>query len=288
MNHEEAPKPVTYISVKLSADMGVDDILVAVRVVPDGREGRTVFGRTLKANEDDRGQGIELRKGDNLVFRPGSIEIRLEDVDKRSPQAQDGYRPVANTIWTWLQTFSPPEPELFRYLFATARRLDTAHSLCEAVAHVSCGPEGETFIHARERWFKALGYAEMACIALNRGLGMATSCQEKSGIELPIPKILVAILPATKAIRNAFEHIDERASGKLRGKDDPDALSIFDQSDLISDGVIRYGKHALSLRSESIETLIQARSYIFAIAAGTAEARPCSEGAVQHPGTGLP
>ena len=261
---------ISYISLNLSGEVGADDSLITVRVVPNGRDGNTVFGRTLKADEKDDGIGIKLRPNEQLVFGPGDIEVSLDDVDNRSPQLQTGYKPVANTIWTWFQVFGWPREDLFRYLFATSRRLDTAHALCWAASQECRTPEDEPFLTSRARWFEALGYAELACIALNRGITMAVECPNKFGIEMETPKPIEDMLPTSKAIRDAFEHIDERAIGKVRKKHDLELLSIFSQPDLVSDGVIRYKNHSLCLGKEAIGALIIARQFVFLIAAKVA------------------
>ena len=263
-------KPITYISLNLTGEVGADDSLIAVRVVPNGRDGSTVFGRTLNADEKDDGNGIELTPEEQLVFKPGDIEISLDDVDNRSPQLQTGYKPIANTIWTWFQAFGWPREELFRYLFATARRLDTAHALCCATAQASRTPADEPFLKSRARWFEALGNAELACIAFNRGITMAVECPNKFGIEIETPNIIESMLSTSKAIRDAFEHIDERAMGKVRQKQDSESLSVFSQPDLVSEGVIRYKEHSLCFRKEAVGTLIVARQFVFLIAAKAA------------------
>ena len=51
-----------------------------------------------------------------------------------------------------------------------------------------------------------------------------------------------------KAIRDAYEHIDERAFGRLARKVvDDRALMIFDHRSLIADGTIEYLDHRLDL-----------------------------------------
>lgn len=263
-------KPITYIGLNITGEVGADDCLIAVRVVPNGRDGNTVFGRTLRADEKDDGIGIELGPGEQLVFQPGDIELSLDDVDTRSSQLQSGYRPIANTIWTWFQAFGWPREELFRYLFATARRLDTAHALCCAAAQACRTPEGESFQESRTHWFEALGYAELACIALNRGISMTVACPKKFEMEIKNPKVIESILPKSKAIRDAFEHIDERAMGQVRRSKDLESLSIFNQPDLVSEGIIRYKEYSLCLGNEAIGALIVARQFVFLIAARAA------------------
>jgi hypothetical protein len=49
-----------------------DDILTCGRVVPDGRDGSKVYGRTLLPDEPDTGLAPQLRPGDKLVLQAGS------------------------------------------------------------------------------------------------------------------------------------------------------------------------------------------------------------------------
>lgn len=264
---ESEIKHVNYISLNITGEVGADDSLISARVVPNGRDGNVVFGRTLHAGEKDEGQGIEVGPGEQIVFKPGDIRVSLDDVDRLSPLLETGYRPIANTIWTWFQAFGWPREELFRYLFATARRLDTAHALCWATVQACHATEGERFQEARTRFFEAMGYAELACIALNRGILMTVACPKKFEIEIQHPMEIERMLPTSKAIRDAFEHIDERALGKVRQKPDSESISIFSQPDLISKGVIRYKDHSLCLGKEAVETLILARGFVFLTAA---------------------
>ena len=47
-------------------------------------------------------------------------------------------------------------------------------------------------------------------------------------------------------MRNAFEHIDERAEGKVgRGKSHLDALTIFNQPDFVESSILRYKNYEL-------------------------------------------
>ncbi|TPV97332.1 MAG: hypothetical protein USCAAHI_03231 [Beijerinckiaceae bacterium] len=47
------PVEVRFLSVNVTPDVGANDSLVAVRVVPAGRDGTKVYGRTLKPGEVD-------------------------------------------------------------------------------------------------------------------------------------------------------------------------------------------------------------------------------------------
>ena len=56
----------------------------------------------------------------------------------------------------------------------------------------------------------------------------------------PVPAEVDSLLEDTVAIRDAFEHIDERAMGHARWEGKADAMSIFNQADLVAAGVLRY------------------------------------------------
>jgi hypothetical protein len=78
-----------------------------------------------------------------------------------------------------------------------------------------------------------------------------------------LPATITGKAFALQEIRNAFEHIEDRALGNVRSKPDADALSIFDQTDLLTRGVLTYGSHNLALRSEVLPMLLDARRAAF-------------------------
>jgi hypothetical protein len=178
---------------------------------------------------------------------------------------------VSNTLWTWLVFGAPPDPAFFRFLFAAARRLDSAHSLCTDVLG-ALTDRPEPFIKARQRLFAALGFAELMCVALGRAIDMLRSVPSQFSVPMPLPGNVSTLIPALREIRNAFEHIEDRALGNVHGKPHADALSIFDQRDLISSGVLRYASHSLNLRSEVLPMLVESRRLVLEVAAATAGA----------------
>jgi hypothetical protein len=246
--------------VSLTPEAGANDAMVAVRVVPAGRDGNRVFGRTLAPDEPDSGEALTFfpYAGEELHFPAGSVQIVLRDVDRTSPGGPDGYAPVANTLWTWLMVGAPPDPALLRFLFACARRLDTAHALYANVVEALTG-RPDPFIKARHRVFAALGQAELMCVALGRAIDMMTNVPSQLTAPVVLPAISATVTLALREIRNAFEHIEDRAVGNVRGKPHVDALSIFDQRDLISHGVLRYAAHSLDLRTDVFPMLIEVR-----------------------------
>ena len=78
------------------------DFLFASRIVPIRREGNFVYARTLRRGEADTGEVVNLEQGDRLVFPAGGFEVDSRDIDEHyNPKIHGGYRPVANTVWTW-------------------------------------------------------------------------------------------------------------------------------------------------------------------------------------------
>lgn len=258
---------ITHIGIHLGPDINANDAVVGVRVVPDGKNSNEVYGRTLNFGEPDSGESIKLEVGEKLVFLPGSVNVTLQDVDRYADPEPDGYATIANTVWTWLQIPPLRNEAFFNYLLAASRRLDTAHALCVSVLReIDNYSSNEPFIKTRARVFKALGHAELMCIALNRAIMMIKDAHDKVSATTTVPNEIGTIQEAVLAIRNAFEHIDERAMGNARKEDSADAMSIFNQADLIS-GILRYANHSLDLKAEVIPALIVARKFIFDVVA---------------------
>jgi hypothetical protein len=261
------PHSISHVGVCLTPEAGANDALIGVRVVPAGRQGKTVFGRTLNDREPDSGEPIRFYPyaGESIHFASGSVQIRLLDIDRASKPAPDGYAKVSNTIWTWLTFGEPPDPNLFRYLFAACRRLDAAHTLClDVLSALTDRPE--PFILARNRMFGALASAELMSVALARGIDMLQALPGQFSIQTVVPEAATRIASALHEIRNAFEHIEDRAIGNVRGRPHPDALSIFDQRRLVSSGILTYASHALDLHHDVLPALVELRRFVVDVA----------------------
>ena len=259
-------KPITYMSFDLGPDAGVDDLMVGIRVIPTGRDGSTVLARTLNFGEPDTGEGIVLGPGERLLFPPGSVKVTIQDIDRENSPGSGGYAAIANTVWTWLQIGPSPDQSLFNYLFAAARRLESAHALWFSAMNEFNNLPDESFIRTRARIYRALGNIELMCIALNRVGRMIRDIPARFLVSATIPNEVGSILPALTAIRNAFEHIDERAMGNARREEQTDALSIFDQTDFVTSGVLSYANYSLDLRLQVIPALVAGRKFIFDVA----------------------
>lgn len=261
-----ASDPITYISVNLTPEVGSNSTLSAIRVVPAGQEGEIVFGRTLNYGEEDSGEGIVLQPGQYLVFPVGSLKITIQDIDQRADVGEDGYAAVANTVWSWLRIGPEPDFGLFQYLFAAARRLDSAHENCQSALLELGALVNESYIKTRERQIRALGRAEAMCVALNRATRMLERLPDKFPISTKLPSSVNSIGPALNSIRDAFEHVDERVFGNARRESIEEALTIFDQDDFMTSGILRYAGYSLDLRSDVLPALIDQRSFIYDVA----------------------
>lgn len=262
-------KSIDSVGLCFTPEVGrTDDLLASFRLLPDGREGSKVYGRTLRHGEVDTGQTVQLRPGDNVVLRPGALEMSLEAIDEQmAVHSDDGYATVTNTLWSWLMIGTPQSLNTIRFLLTTARRLDASHRLLELVrARLVEFENTEHAIPKRNLLYDIIGVVEMAIVTLNRALQMASQINTKFSFSVPFPSLVVAKLTDIKAIRDAYEHNEDRALGLVRGKPHADALSVFNHSRLLEDHVVVYGNHELNIDDEASKLLIETRSYLMTIA----------------------
>ena len=92
---------------------------------------------------------------------------------------------------------------------------------------------------------------------------MIINAGEKIQVRTAVDSDLKNLGERATAIRDAFEHIDERAFGKARRQTSTDALSIFNQADLVTDRVLRYAHHSLSLPLDVLPNLVKARQFVY-------------------------
>jgi hypothetical protein len=288
MNSEEASTKsadgvnvsVRSVSVNRTSQAGAADHFVSVRVVPDGRDGTTVFARTLHPGEVDLDEPVVFSPalGERLVFRK-ECRIRIRDVDRLVKPDETGYASVTKTMWTWLHLSGKATPQQVRFALATARRLDGTHlslaTLISALRELN-GSEAKQRTHG----FRAIATAEVLVVCLNRAIDMTLRCPGQLRVRVSVPPIVKQKQAAVAALRNGFEHIEERASGRKKGKADPDAASIFDQRRLLVDGTLVIGAHTLSVPIEVPKLLVSMREYLVeAIGALCGEWSPLDEAA---------
>lgn len=255
------------ISLNLTPRVGENDALVMLRVVPDGREGQNVYARTLRSGEADGGEvvSIDHTKGEQLRFRPGAIEVTLRAVDEFQSRPAGQWHSVSITILTWLWVARPENEALIRYLQAAGRRLDAAAELLQEI-HLSLSTSHDSAVAQGRNLLRSLSLAELVIVAFGRTVDMLTPVQNLFSVATPLPAALASKSEAMRAMRNAFEHIEDRAFGNERKKPHPDALTAFDQRDFFAKGIISYASHSLDMRAELPELLSLARAYICAVA----------------------
>ena len=239
------------------------EFLLGGRLVPIRREGNVVYARTLRLGEEDTGEAVKLERGDRLVIPAGELVVDSRQIDAYfNPRGAGGYAPVANTIWTWYRIV-PEDPEFFLFFFALAKRTDVAHVLWASAIEARDKAREDGGIPRRQGFFNALATAEMAIIALHRSIDMVYELVKRFCPELQVPDSVDKIKIAVQEIRDAFEHINERAQSKInQRKSHPDALTIFNQPDFIEFSVLQYKNHSINLESDVIAALLACREFI--------------------------
>ena len=233
------------------------------RLIPIGREGNKVFARTLRPGEEDTGEGVKIEAGDQLIIPAGGLSFHSREIDAQSPKGLGGYAPVANTVWTWYQV-APVRQGFFLHMFSLSRRIDSAYALWVLVAREREEAAKAQGIARRAKYFSALAAAEVAVIALHRGIVMIEGLNKTFSLGLDIPDSLQAIQSLVQDMRHSFEHIDDRAQGRvnLLGTLSPDALTIFDQQDFIDSSMIHYQGRTLDFDKEVLAALLECRELI--------------------------
>ena len=244
-------------------NQGQGNFLFGGRIVPIRREGNVVYVRTLRRGEEDTGEAVHLEPGDRIAFPAGELVIDSRDIDEYyNPKGIGGYRPIANTVWTWHQ-IATEQLEFFLFFFSLARRTDAAHALWASAIQARDKAREYGGIPQRQGHFNALAAAEMAIVALGRCYRMVCGLIEKYCPELQVPGSVTKTLEAVQEMRNAFEHIDERAEGKVGRKQvHPDALTIFDQPDFVESSILRYKDYELNFETDVIAALVDCRELI--------------------------
>lgn len=254
-------QPITHISINIGPTVGGDDAIVALRVAPDGRDGNTVHGRTLNSGEPDSGQAIVLETGEELVFLPSSVKVTIADVETYIAQ-EPTRNTTSNFVWSWCNVPPQPDPDFFNYVFAMARRIDRAEAIHSSIMADMDMTADEAFVRNRARTFGILGDVEIMCIAMNRAVEMVRRAAGVIFATTPVPPEVDGIHEALLAIRNAFEHIDERAIGKAFREGPVDARSIFNQQSLIQTGTVHYAGQSLDLKVDLPPVLLAARRFV--------------------------
>ena len=217
-----------------------DELLFLARLVPAGSDENTTYARTLRPGEEDSGETVQVPAGKRLVIRPGDFSFSSDEIDARSPKGRGGYAPVADTLWTWYRLSGAKDPSLLMMVLAAARRLDATHVFWSATMEALEESAALAGIERRSTLFRALAMAEVAVISLSRGVEILYRLEERFDLSLQIPKEINSLRATLRRMRNALEHIDERAMGEASDGTAGSAMSIFFQPYFVDQGVLTY------------------------------------------------
>lgn len=233
---------------------------------------RRIWIRTLRISEPEPSNRVRAPWGYDVTMEAGDLALEIERVDQMFSPEEDGYVPLTNTIWTWFNIGPAPGSEtLTRYVLAAARRLDVAHRQFQRVQRElgDFDPAAPGPI-ARRAVFEIVGQVESAVVALSRAVDMSKNLVSLVPISVSMPESVVDKLKTLTELRNAYEHIEDRAQGQVWGKPDPQALTIFDWSSLFESGTITYGGYSLVL-DEVKDLILETRAFLISAASEAKE-----------------
>lgn len=260
---------ISHVGLHTTSQPGdMTGFVISMRAVPVRREGNVVYCRTLRRGEEDEGKRVHVRPGDSVTFEAGAVTIELDHIDSQEKPTASGYVPLTPVLWAWLMVGAADSDEAratrIRYLLAAARRLDAVNSLVVLIEERRAELAGEpTFGPTiRRALFDLIGQVEIAVVALGRVVDMILGASDRIGTTTAVPNAIADAAAAVKAIRDAYEHVEERALGHVRRRPHPIALTIFDHRDLIQNDRIIYGDHKLDLSSQLPTLLREAREFI--------------------------
>jgi hypothetical protein len=266
--------PIAAVGLHTSDQVGANDMIFDLRVVPDGRAPGTVYARTLRFNELDDGRRVHVRPGETLTLAPGAVTVQLDAIDeyyrKVDPARPEGSLATALRVWFGMGTGQAPE--LLMLMSAAAYRLDAAHHLlCHAeVARCSLQQAGDQSSAAQvAKVDELIHLVQEGIVALARCIALVRCGVEQAEFDVALPAPIANHMVAIKDIRDAYEHIDERALGRVGNKKvvDQRSFMIFKHEALVRDGLIEYFDHRLAL-SDLPEVLEACRATIKALAGG--------------------
>lgn len=244
--------------------------LFGMRIVEVRRDDDAVYARTLRWGEPDDGRRVHVYPGQQVKFEEGSIVAEINHIDDLQDATSSGFVTLTPVLLTWF-SFGQHQADGVRYLLAAARRLDSVNFRLIDVDVVSdalnagdlAGPA------IRSNVVRLISDVESAMIALGRAVDMVTRCGDLLGSTVPVPPLIAHHGTAVTAVRNAYEHIEDRALGQVRQKPHPNALSIFDHARLLAADEVVYDGHVLNIKTDVPAIMAEVRQFLKAAAGET-------------------
>ncbi len=253
-------KPMTLLN--LGPD---EENLLLGRLVPAGSDEDSVYARLLQPGEEDNGEVVHIPAGKQLKIRPKDFSFTSDDIDARNPKGRGGYAPVADTLWTWYRLAGAKDQSLLMMLLAAARRLDATHAFWSATMEVLDESATLAGIERRSALFRSLSMAEVTVISLSRSVEMLYRLEERLKLGLRIPEEIDSLRAPLLKMRNALEHIDERAMGEAKDGTVESAMSIFFQPYFVDHGVLVYAGEGISFAKGMPVALGHCRAVIMSV-----------------------
>lgn len=247
--------PISHSAV-YSGETG-DNLMFSSRLVPNDAPGSN-NARVLRFGEHDDGRRVHVRPGGQVTFEPVTELLAINELESRGIE---GYVPITPVLFTWFATVPDVPEERSRYLLAAARRLDRAQSLFTQAAS-ALDLEPTHWPATRRALFEMIGIVELAVVSLSRAMDMCIRMRKLMGVATPVPDAVSTRMTAVTEIRNAYEHIEDRALGRVRNVPNEDAATIFEHTSLITDNVVTYGKYTLNLDSDVTEITDALRAFL--------------------------
>jgi hypothetical protein len=233
-------------------ESGIDAGLLRLGIGTDGT------ARYTAAMDDGKLEAMRDPDHDEPV--PAYLEIKATI---ECPPRSDGYRPIADPVFVWGRTLGMPPLAEYRLVLAAARRLDSGHLQLERVREgiATAPPMGSPA--GRWRLHEVVGDAELTIIALDKSLDIILKKLTGSArVSQPIPAIIRSKQPLMGRLRDHYEHIEERALGKIRGKNDRQAEGAWELSSLFSERKFTDGIDSLGIDEEATALCLASRSYL--------------------------
>ena len=268
-DHLVVMEALSHIGINATPEVGdVTGFMFGLRIVETRREGGTIYARTLRLGDVDDGSRVHVAPGERLTLE--ALTVELDYLDSLEEPSESGYVPLTPVLVTWYSC-GQHDPAKVRYLLAAARRLDEANRrLIDVEQHRNAlGADGLAGPAIRGHVNALIGGVESAVIALGRAIDMVDRAGQLIGATTAVPASVTTHKPAITAIRNAYEHIEDRALGLERRRPHPDALTIFDYRRLLGHNAIVYGANSLGL-SDDVPQLLQDVRAFFKTVAGIA------------------
>jgi hypothetical protein len=241
-----------YVSINITDRVGtLWDLLVALPIEEVRREPGVVYVRTVDRRAPEEPPPVVVHPGESVVFEVGSLTLALDEID-RYYNEKNNDASLAAVLQVWLRVGSPPPTEAFFFILAAARRLDAALRLLSGVTRSidqfwSVIEENRLGAELQMAHAASVGDLEICVVALGRAADMADKIGNQFGLPVALDMQSSSTLTALTEIRNAYEHVEDRALGQVRGTPHPDAHSMFDHRPLLRDRQIRYGSHSVTL-----------------------------------------